>query len=278
MKKVLILICALLVMMLGVTAVNAEEAQEAKLENVALDKTVYAKTEVAGDVASLEGTAWFSAAWITDGEVPVWGGPEDQETHICWYGGSVKQDTDIMLYIELEDDYDITEVRLYPTTFLDGANMPSVYEIVISDDGDEWTVVAKEEGIVAGQTYSEPFVYQVNQRAAYVGVHVLKASSVKDQNYYYSGLGEVEVIAAVMPKTPRPTAEPTEPPAEATDAPADVTDAPADVTDAPAGATEKAAETDEGNSNTGLIIGIVAGVVVVAAVIAGIIIAKNKKK
>lgn len=98
--------------------------------------------------------------------------------------------------------------------------------------------------------------------------------------------GDFSKVEAEKP-TKAPTAEPTEAPtkAPATEAPATdapkptdapkATDAP-EVTDAPE--TTKAPSTGEKKSNTGLIIGIVAGAVALAAIVAGIVISKSKKK
>ena len=199
-----------------------------------------------------------------------------------WYVGTPKRETSVYAMIDLEGLYDVSAIRIIPMNFLKGANMPSDYEIMISENGSDWVTVASEAGISERQTpILDPFTYAVNQKAAYVMFHITKASTVTDGTFY-SGIDEVEVFGVEIPKTPKPTEQATEAPA--TDVPAD------NKTDKPADATADNAATDKGNSdsqnkgveekkaNIGLIIGICAGVLVIAGAVIGIIAAKKKKK
>lgn len=79
MKKLFYIVVTLMILAsFAIAPVMAEE------ENVALGKDVYCEAEDSNNVASLEGMAFFSATYLTDGEAPVWDGVS-QDTHICWY-------------------------------------------------------------------------------------------------------------------------------------------------------------------------------------------------
>ncbi|MBO4325667.1 MAG: discoidin domain-containing protein [Clostridia bacterium] len=266
------------------------ESVPENLVNLALEKevTAYFDDDVTG---LLFDNVWFSPLNLTDGivsEVPVSDIPTDMP--LCWYiGAPGNPDTSAYAEIDLEGLCDVAQIIIYPSDFLKGQNMPSNFEILISEDYNNWVKVAEESGLTEVHTqYLKPFVYTVNQKAAYVMIHITRASCVSDGNYY-AGIAEIEVMGTEVPKTPKPTTEPTAEPA-ATDAPAP-TDAPAATdapvsTDAPA-PTEGKTDTDkttapekndEKKDNTGLIIGIVCGAVALVAVVAGIIVAAKKKK
>ncbi len=255
--------------------------------NVALEKEIEVSFDDDYNGTLFENT-WFTVNNITDGivsDVPLSDIPTDMP--LGWYVGTPKRETSVYAMIDLEGLYDVSAIRIIPMNFLKGANMPSDYEIMISENGSDWVTVASETGISERQTpILDPFTYAVNQKAAYVMFHITKASTVTDGTFY-SGIDEVEVFGVEIPKTPKPTEQATEAPV-ATEAPA--TDVPDDnKTDKPADATADNAATDKGNSNgqnkgeekkanIGLIIGICAGVLVIAGAVIGIIAAKKKKK
>lgn len=249
-----------------------------------------------GDSASLENPSWFSAANLTDGihNVDLPPAPLPTDIELCWYGASKKQETDIIITVELSGPADIYCVKIVPSAFLSGASMPSSYTVNLSEDGENWVQIGEESGLTeAGNTYTEPFEYYTNMKAEYVMVHITRASKIADQNFFYSGIDEIEAWGVAIPKTPKPTTAPTEQPTDApTDAPKDdttdapndnTTDAPKDdATKAPAEATDGASQSGDkdGKSgvNVGLIIGIAAAVVVVAAAAIGVVVSKKKKK
>ncbi|MBP5631618.1 MAG: discoidin domain-containing protein [Clostridia bacterium] len=256
--------------------------------NVALEKEIEVNFDDDYNGTLFDNT-WFTVNNITDGivsEVPQANIPTDMP--LGWYVGTPKRETSVYAMIDLEGLYDVSAIRITPMNFLKGANMPSDYEIMISENGSDWVTVASETGISEKQApILDPFTYAVNQKAAYVMLHITKASTVTDGTFY-SGIDEVEVFGVEIPKTPKPTEQATEAPV-ATEAPA--TDASVEnKTDKPADATADNAATDKGNSddqnkntegkktNVGLIIGICAGVLVIAGAVIGIIAAKKKKK
>jgi hypothetical protein len=298
MKKILIFaVAAIILISSGVLNIFAEETIGAaqipeNATNLALE--CEAVCEI-GDVdtypednPSLENPAWFTAHNLTDGihntDIPTASIPTDLE--LSWYGASKKQDTDIYITIELDRLSDVYCVKLVPTAFLNGCSLPSSFTVNLSENGSDWVQIGEESGITenGGTLHTETFEYYTNMRAMYVMVHVTRASGVHDQNYYYSGIDEIEAWGVAVPK---PTAAPTEEPV-ATEEPA-ATDEPAktdegDATAAPV-ATEKSGENSGNNDekkaglSTPAIIGIIAGAVAVIAVICVVIaLAKKKKK
>ena len=297
MKKVIIVLLTLAMLLtLGTVSLNAESAAAAEATNVAFEKEVEAICDKDGDVAALD-MVFFKTEYLTDGEAPPYDGAEyaDPDTHICWYGGSREPETDISLIVDLDGVFDLQCVRLIPTPFLSGQNMPSDYEVAVSLDGDNWTVIGSEQGLTDVHTvHTDPFEYPTTERASYVMVHITKASCVADTNYHYSGIAEIEAMGVEVPKTPKPTKEATpEPTAAPTDAVV-ATDAPTGApvaTDAPV-ATEAATGNNSGSADDGAkektdekktdnkvwIIVASVGVVVIAGIVAAIIAGSKKKK
>jgi hypothetical protein len=285
MKKVIIaVLTAALVLSFGALSLGAEEAASANVTNVAFEKEVGAYCDKEGDVAALD-SVFFKTEYLTDGEAPPFDNVEyaDPDTHICWYGGSKEPETDITLIVDLDGVFDLTCVRLIPTPFLNGQNMPSDYEVGVSMDGDNWTIIGSEQGLTDVHTvHADPFEYPTTERAAYVMVHITKASCVADPNYHYSGIAAIEAMGAEVPKTPKPTKEATPEPTQdaATEQAPAATDAPA-VTDAPkddAGNNDNKDNTEKkDNKTTRIIVGAVAAAVIVAGVVVAILAGKKKK-
>ncbi len=185
MKKMFSFVIALIVIAsLTIVPAMAEDT------NLALGKTAVCEAPEATNVASLEGNVFFSYTYLTDGEVPVWDGVS--AVPICWYGAAVTQDAVITITIDLESIYALKQVALAPAGFLEGQNMPSDYEVLVSKDNSQWTKVGEESGITGAQ--SQKFVYNTTEEARYVKISITKVSSVQDANYYYVGLGEIEVL------------------------------------------------------------------------------------
>lgn len=283
MKKVIIaVLTAALVLSFGALSLGAEEAASANVTNVALEKEVKAYCDKEGDVAALD-SVFFKTEYLTDGEAPPFDNVEyaDPDTHICWYGGSKEPETDITLIVDLDGVFDLTCVRLIPTPFLNGQNMPSDYEVGVSMDGDNWTIIGSEQGLTDVHTvHADPFEYPTTERAAYVMVHITKASCVADPNYHYSGIAEIEAMGVEVPKTPKPTKEATPEPTEAAateQAPA-ATDASA-ATDAPKDDTDNKDNKDntDKKDNKWLVPVIIACAVVAVGVVAAVVIAGKKK-
>ena len=257
MKKMIVFVVAAVLLLTScIFMTSAEEAAAIpeNAKNLAFECEAFCEIgdveEYPNDLASLENPPWFTAANLTDGEYTVMPDPIPADIPICWYGGSKKQETDIYITIELDRLSDVYCVKIVPTDFLKGMNMPSSYTVNLSEDGDNWVQIGEENGLTDSHiAYSKPFEYYTTMRARYVMVHVTKASVVADENYHYSGIDEIEVWGVELPKA---TAAPTEEPV-ATDAPK-VTDEPAqteagNATTAPA-ATEKSDGNESGNKDS----------------------------
>ena len=285
MKKVIIaILTAALVLSFGALLLNAENAASANVTNVAFEKEVEVICDKEGDNPDLN-MGFFKAEYLTDGEAPPYDGAEyaDPDTHICWYGGSREPETDLTIIVDLDGVFDLQSVRLIPTPFLSGQNMPSDYEVGVSMDGDNWTIIGSEQGLTDVHTvHADPFEYPTTERAAYVMVHITKASCVADPNYHYSGIAEIEAMGVEVPKTPKPTKEATPEPTQgaATEQAPAATDAPK-VTDAPkddAGNNDSKDNTEKkDNKTTWIIVGAVAAAIVVAGVIAAVAVSSKKK-
>ena len=288
-KLIIFAVAAILLMTSAIVPAFAEAAageMPENAKNLALDCEVTCEI---GDVeafpqdnASLENPAWFTAKNLTDGEinqVPTENIPTDLP--ICWYGASKKAETDIYVTIELDRLSDVYCVKLYPTNFLLGKNMPSNYTVNLSEDGENWVQIGEEKGLSdAGNiAYIDPFVYNTNMKAMYVMIHVTKASGIADANFHYSGIDEIEVWGVPVPKaTAAPTEEPvkTDEPA-ATEAPTNDTAATAEpaATEDQAGKNEQ--KTDDGKKFNPVIIVVIVAVVLIAVIAAVLLISKKKK-
>ncbi|MBP1588520.1 MAG: discoidin domain-containing protein [Clostridia bacterium] len=208
MKKI---ICFLLTAVLALaTCVAASFAKEGD-ENLALGIEPVCESE-SGDIPSLE-VLIFSHLYLTDGVKDIVWDEEDQGMEVCWYASAAERETDITIMLDLESVCEISEIRIYPAGFVSGTNMPSDYDIEVSMDDVNYKVVASEKGVEGSHTDpTVPFVYEINEEAAYVRLHITKMSSLSDQSSYYAGLGELEVMGTRKPAPP--TGVPTEKPEE----------------------------------------------------------------
>lgn len=267
MKKIIFtIVTAMLLISLCVVSYAAEG------ENICLEKDVYCESEDEGVIASMEDNNFWSAAFLTDGDIlEAWNTGDSGP--IAWYGAvptSSAPDCCINIEIDLDGKYEVTCVKLYPTVFLNGANMPADYTVALSENDTDWTVIGSETGLSGNHPFDQPFVYECEKTAAkFIRIQVTKVSSVADANYAYAGIAEIEAFGE---KVFVPTAEPTEAPTEAPATEVPATEVPA--TEVPA---TKAPGKTEKKSNVLPII-IVAAAVIVAAVIAIIVISKKKKK
>ncbi|NLN03282.1 MAG: discoidin domain-containing protein [Clostridiaceae bacterium] len=261
MKKIICFVAAL--MILASIAVVPAMAEE---ENVALYKYVYCESDDPNTNPSMEGLAFFSADYLTDGEAPVWDGVS-QDTPLCWYGASATQDTHITITVDLENLYALKKIVLVPTSFLNGMNMPTDFKVLVSKDESDWVTVGEVTGR-SGAT-SENFVYEFEEEARFIMVSITKMSSVKDDNFYYSGIAEIEAYGDLLTTpSPEPTEEPQETPAgEATEAPSETT---------PAATDDKSDEKDDKKSDFPVVPVAIAAVAVVAIVVVVVIVKKKK--
>lgn len=247
--------------------------------NIALGLEAEFEANSQGAIANFEDGNYFFASCLTDGVVNEHTGIHQP---LCWYCTSPVRDVDITVEFTLDGLYDLKKIVLLPSKFLEGENMPSSYEILVSTDDRNWVKIG-EENDLEGKHY-DPFVYETTEQAKFVMLSISQVSDVSLNSIYYGGLGEFEIWgtkAAEPAPTEVPTPAPTEVPTEApTQAPTEKPVAAA--TEAP---QEKATEAPENGGNTEekesgnsapVIIGICAGVVVLAVIV--VIIIKSKKK
>ncbi|NLN03283.1 MAG: discoidin domain-containing protein [Clostridiaceae bacterium] len=201
MKKVLSFV--VVVMILASFAVMPAMAEDT---NLALGKSVIAESDYPGTNPSKEDLIFFSAAYLTDGENPIWDGVS-QDVHLCWYAEAQTQDTDIKLTMDLGDVYALSKFVLSPSSFLDGQSFPSDFDILVSTDGNEWTKAGEVRD--RSGAMSESMVFNTDKEARYVRIHITKMSPVHDAVFYYAGISEWEVYGG--PVTAPETEPETEP-------------------------------------------------------------------
>lgn len=267
-KLVLAVITAMIIMSLCILPAMAEE-------NIAIDKEVYCETETDGATASLEGGFW-GAQLLTDGEIIPWDGSQDMQ--IGWYALTPKatgRDCLLTITVDLEAQYEISSVKLYAMYFLNGAQFPSDYKVLVSENETDWVEIGSESGLSGTHDINTPFVYEKAAKGRYVQISITRfAEAVQDNDWYYAGIKEIEIYGTkVFVPTPEPTEAPTQAPTqEPTQEPAAETAAP---TEAPQNAGKEA---KEGGSSVNTVIVIIAAVVIVAALAVIIVSVKKKKK
>ncbi|MBO4362841.1 MAG: discoidin domain-containing protein [Clostridia bacterium] len=252
MKK---LICAMLALALILSVCVIPSFAEDV--NLALDKTVEVEMETnnSGDNPDM-GAGFWSSEFLTDGEWPAFLN-NGEIPPLGWYSSSPDLEVDLTLELDLEDVYNISEIRLLPQKFIGGYTFPSSYEVSISADGKNYEVIGGETGAHKGEflfssysggnPYSDESYTTVNiptfsaegKQARYVMIHITEMGNDPGDGLHYSGLGELEVMGdpnPVVVETPVPeeTEAPTEPAEEPTEAAEQPTEAPAEnPTDAP---------------------------------------------
>ena len=195
MKKVISIILAVAMVLSLLTAASFAEGGMAypEKENLAFEKDVET-WDMGGANDNLSIPDWFNKENLTDGRLDAFDlNPSNTAQSLAWYTCSSNQDTEITATVNLEDEYRIGEVYLYPTKFLDGNPTPAIFEVELSLDGDEFWVIGGEEELPYA-TYSDPFIYDGGgATAAYVRIHIWKESPVFAEGVYYGGFGELEV-------------------------------------------------------------------------------------
>lgn len=200
MKKALCFVVVL--MILTSFAIMPAMAEDT---NLALGKSVTAESDYSGTNPSKEDLIFFSATYLTDGEAPILDGVS-QDVHLCWYSEAQTQETDINLTIDLEDVYALNKVVLTPSSFLDGQSFPTDFDILVSNDGNEWSKIGEvrdRTGVI-----SDNMVFDTDKEARYVRINVTKMSPITDGNVFFAGIAEVEAYGGPVtaPET-EPTTE-----------------------------------------------------------------------
>ncbi len=241
MKK---LICAMLALalVLGLCVISSF----AEDTNLALDKYVEVEMDIVNgsDNPDMAGGFW-SSEFLTDGEWPAF--TNNGVVPLGWYSCSPDIDVDITLELDLDDVYNVSEIRLLPQKFIGGYTYPSTYEVSVSADGKTYEVIGGETGqhvgayLFSSYTPSDPYrdecyvtceapVYTLSNKAVrYVLIHITQMGNDPGDGLHYSGFGEIEVYGDPNPvQKETPTPEVTEAPTEApTEVPTEVpTEAP----------------------------------------------------
>ena len=132
-----------------------------------------------GDGYLTDGTKWRFSDGTVKNPVPL-----------GWY---VAEPVDNMIYVDLEDVYDLTEIKLYPMGFAYGT-FPNVYTVYTSLDMATWDTVGGESGLVGNFDSAAPFVYSTTNRARYICV------VVNVGNNGYASMGEIEAYGTFVEK------------------------------------------------------------------------------
>ena len=163
--------------------------------NIALEKDVET-WDAGGANDNFNMPDWFQKENLVDGRLDAFdGNTSNLAQSLAWYTAGNTRDVDITATVDLDGTFNIGEVKLFPTKFLDGYPTPSTFTVEISEDGSEWTEIGGETELPYN-TYTEPFIYDGQGKAAsYIRVHIFKESEVFDSNYF-GGFGELEVYEA----------------------------------------------------------------------------------
>ena len=189
MKKLISLILAVaLVLSLCTLAAFAGETKT----NIALEKDVET-WDGGGANADFRLPEWFQKENLVDGKLDAFdGNASNLNQSLSWYVQANMRDVDVTATVDLDGTYNIGEVKLFPTKFLDGAPTPCEYTVEISEDGSDWTVIG-QESLPDGGVYSDPFIYDgEGQSASYIRIYITKTSNITDGTWY-AGFGELEV-------------------------------------------------------------------------------------
>ena len=150
----------------------------------------YGKRTVVGYTAGAPyGTPYWSEGYLTDGTKWKFSdGTVKNPVPLGWY---VQDPADNMIYIDLEDVYDLTSIKLYPMGFAYGT-FPNTYTIYTSLDMATWDVVAAETGVVGAFDSASPFDYDTTNRARYICV------VINTGNNNQVSLGEIEAYGSFV--------------------------------------------------------------------------------
>ena len=150
----------------------------------------YGKRTVVGYTAGAPyGSPYWSEGYLTDGTKWKFSdGTVKNPVPLGWY---VQDPADNMIYIDLEDVYDLTEIKLYPMGFAYGT-FPNTFTVYTSLDMAAWDVVGGESGLTGNFDSAAPFSYTTANRARYICV------VVNTGNNGQVSLGEIEAYGTFV--------------------------------------------------------------------------------
>ncbi|MBP5781866.1 MAG: discoidin domain-containing protein, partial [Clostridia bacterium] len=125
-----------------------------------------------------------------------------------WIVVAQKVDAVVKLALDLHNVYTINKINLVPMAWTDvgtdlGWFFPNTYDVLVSEDGENWTTVYHGENESAADTAAatkEISIDPVNVR--YVVVDVLKGTDHRGGGDFWTGLGEVEVYGELKKPDP----------------------------------------------------------------------------
>ena len=190
------------------TAAASDQALPER-ENLAYEADVEADN-------SFEGNQYFSTAYLTDGvHVPL-----EEDPHAGWSVDPfsvIARDEPVNVTVDLGKKYMLDTVVIRPCLYNNGEKMPSCYEVQLSEDYNNWTTVARVEGLALTAADDQIYTFEP-VRGEYVRVAITEHSDkVDNTGSALSEFSEIEVYGEELPATPtpEPTATPSPAPTEA---------------------------------------------------------------
>ena len=159
--------------------------------NVALGATVTAPT-------SEINTGTWAPQNLVDG---IWDTITDTNDILGWTSPVLEMPPeDLRVVIELEEMCTLYRVTLYPMQWDKGTGFPRGYELLVSEDGVNWTTVASASGVdasAASDTDVKPVVHYLDEavKAKYFALRITEHSFRRwgDNAVPHSALGEIEL-------------------------------------------------------------------------------------
>lgn len=197
LKRTLSLFLAAL-MLLGAlsSAPLAVTAASDDLTNVARGQSVTATS----DYVAPEG--FYSASFLTDGHWETYAGGN---VKLGWNSipmGNIGEYDAVDITITLDAVYILEEIILKPMKWDKGKGFPRDYELMVSEDGSQWSTVAQDANMdasAASNTAVQPISYDISPaKAKYFRMHITRHSASRDTNTgaYYSSMGEIELMGS----------------------------------------------------------------------------------
>ena len=157
--------------------------------NVALGATVTAPT------AEINTGTW-AAENLVDGS---WDTLNDTNSKLGWTSPVLEMPPDdLRVLLELEEMCTLYRITLYPMQWDQGTGFPKGYELWVSEDGEDWTMVASASGVdasAASDTAVTPIVHYLDEavRAKYFALKITEHSSRRWDGVPHSAIGEIEL-------------------------------------------------------------------------------------
>ena len=157
--------------------------------NVALGATVTAPT------AEINTGTW-AAENLVDGS---WDTLNDTNSKLGWTSPVLEMPPDdLRVLLELEEMCTLYRITLYPMQWDQGTGFPKGYELWVSEDGEDWTMVASASGVdasAASDTAVKPIVHYLDEavRAKYFALKITEHSSRRWDGVPHSAIGEIEL-------------------------------------------------------------------------------------